>query len=51
MGSMAVRTTAKMKTAVAKLNATKRTRRCSNFPEALAKKSTPNKGRNSPGLY
>src|SRR5204863_2733177 len=40
MGSMAVRTTANMKTAAAKLNATRRTRRCSNFPEALAKKST-----------
>ena len=38
VGSMAVRTRAKMKTAVAKLNATRRTRRCSNFAEALANK-------------
>ena len=38
--SIAVRTTAKRKTATAKANATARTRRCSNFPEALAKKST-----------
>jgi hypothetical protein len=37
---MAVRTTANRKTATAKVNATTRTLRCSNFPEALAKKST-----------
>jgi len=40
MGSVAVRTRAKRKTAVAKANATIRTLRCSNFPDALAKKST-----------
>jgi hypothetical protein len=39
-GSISVRTTANMKTATAKANATTRTRRCSNFPDALAKKST-----------
>jgi hypothetical protein len=40
IGNTAVRTTANAKTATAKTNATTRTRRCSNFPEALAKKST-----------
>jgi hypothetical protein len=39
-GSIAVRTRANAKTAAAKANATTRTRRCSNFPDALAKKST-----------
>ncbi len=39
-GTIAMRTTAKAKTATAKATATIRTRRCSNFPEALAKKST-----------
>src|SRR6188472_406344 len=39
-GSMVIRTTANRKTATAKANATTRTLRCSNFPEALAKKST-----------
>ena len=39
-GSIAVRTTANAKTATAKANAMTRTRRCSNFPDALAKKST-----------
>ena len=39
-GSIAVRITANANTATAKANATTRTLRCSNFPEALAKKST-----------
>src|SRR4029077_11769222 len=39
-GSIAVRRTANRKTAMAKANASTRTLRCSNFPEALAKKST-----------
>jgi hypothetical protein len=39
-GSTAVRTTANRNTAIAKENATMRTRRCSNFPAALAKKRT-----------
>ena len=39
-GSIAVRTNANKKTATAKANATERTRRCSNFPDVLAKKST-----------
>ena len=39
-GSMTVCTTANRKTATAKANATTRTLRCSNFPDALAKKST-----------
>ena len=39
-GSITVRTTANRKTATAKANATTRTLRCSNFPEALAKKRT-----------
>src|SRR5688572_20345295 len=39
-GSITMRTAAKAKTAAAKTNARTRTRRCSNFPDALAKKST-----------
>ena len=39
-GSISVRTTAKAKTATAKTNATRRTLRCSNLLDALAKKST-----------
>jgi len=40
IGSITVRITANANTATAKVNATTRTLRCSNFPEALAKKST-----------
>src|SRR6266487_3841634 len=39
-GSISVRITANANTATAKANATTRTLRCSNFPDALAKKST-----------
>src|SRR5207249_11103010 len=40
IGSITVRITANANTATAKANATTRTLRCSNFPDALAKKST-----------
>ena len=39
-GSIAVRRSANTNRATAKINATTRTRRCSNFADALAKKST-----------